>query len=139
MAILEVLDDAVPLLLSLVSVDACNSPDPVISEVSDQVIHAPLCLTEDDNSGAVTVLVQEAQKVPVFLVVLAKLEVLADASICLEVQVADLDVHWHHAAEGVRQILHFPGPCRAPHESLPVGPHLIQDLSDALLKAHVLE
>ena len=71
--------------------------------------------------------------------ILAEYEILSDLLVSLEVRISYLNVDWHHVAERVRQILDLFGPSGAPHQSLSVWPHLVEDLSDVLFKAHVLK
>ena len=49
-AILEILDDSVSFILSLVTMDPCNSVDSISLQVSHNIIHASLSLTKDNHS-----------------------------------------------------------------------------------------
>jgi hypothetical protein len=48
--LLEFLDDSVSFILSLITMNACNSVDPISLEVSYNIIHASLSLTKDNHS-----------------------------------------------------------------------------------------
>lgn len=119
--------------------DSGDSADAVSPEVVDELIYAALGLAEDDDSRAGASLAENREQLVVLVVFLAKLEVLLDSGVGLQVRVADLDVDRQHVAEGVREVLHLARPSGAPHESLPVGTHLVQDLPDVLFEAHVLQ
>ena len=74
----------------------------------------------------------------ILAVVITEYEILADRMIRLQVFVTDLNIYWHHVAEGMGKVLHFFRPCCAPHECLSVWSDLIQNLPDVLFEAHVL-
>ena len=118
--------------------DASHTTDSVSPKVVDQVIYPALGLAEDNDSSPRAPLAEDRKQLVVLVVLLAKLEVLLDARIGLQVRVTDLDVDWEHVAERVCEVLHLSGPGGAPHESLSVRSHLVKDLPDVLFEAHVL-
>jgi len=55
-------------------VNACNTVDAVVPEVSAEVVNASLGLTENDDPGPIIVLVEYTQQAFVLLEVFAKLK-----------------------------------------------------------------
>ena len=88
--------------------DASNPVNSIVLEVPDEVIDASLGLAEDDDPGAVHVLLDDIDEpmsviemllLVVFGVVIYKVKVLRDPIVRLQILVTDLNIDWHHAAE----------------------------------------
>mmetsp|Transcript_110009 Transcript_110009/g.350887 ORF Transcript_110009/g.350887 Transcript_110009/m.350887 type:complete len:537 (+) Transcript_110009:384-1994(+) len=136
LALLELLEHPVALLLLLVAVDA-ERGEAVEPHLARELVAAALGLAEDEDLGAVHHLLEQPLQAAPLVVLLHDLHVLPDGVRRPQVQGADVDVHGVLPADVSREPLHLPRPRGAPHQRLPVRADLRGDLPHLRLEAHV--
>lgn len=136
-AIPERVQHIVALLLRLVAMDRARLPAIAVHGARN-VVHAPFRLHEDDRFRLVLRrdLRQQLHQFVLLLELLAHVDDLQDIVIRRQRQRAnvDLDVVLE---ELLRQLFHLLRPRCRPHQHLPIGPNLLDDLANLRLEAHV--
>jgi len=132
--VLEKPDDAFSVALINAAVQS-HARIRVPQQIPDQIVSVLLLVDKHDDGAALLEEAQQLQQLQVLVLFLDDDHMLLDTvGDCAATADGDLDWLEQGAA---RELFHFAGKGGAEHDSLTVGPYVVQDLVDLRLEAHV--